>query len=223
MLARENTISEKEQHIEGLLCQKDREIGSLQLVITNLQTQTQHISQYTPAAMEEAVVAAVARRESELRVLVAQREEEVKEAIAHREAELMGAMRQREAEVLQAWEARESDIRSEVEQRLREAEEQVQWVTDQHEVLRVEEERLDGVRSELEQKIQKLEANTKGKALFICNDNPLRFDSTQRQSSTGGSQKPPSVESYATHRTIPRKAHDTFHLRHTSLSSRARD
>ncbi|KAH8833711.1 kinase-like domain-containing protein [Flagelloscypha sp. PMI_526] len=170
------TVKEKEeQHVESLLAQKDCEIASLHQVVTNLQAQIQQqSSSYTPESIAEAIREAVAQRENELRVLVGQREKEVEDAIAQREQDLMEAMRRREAEVVQAWETRENEIRSEVAQQLREAEEQVTWVTERQEELRQDEERLDTLRAELEKKNAKSEANKGRKAPLEEVKNVLR-------------------------------------------------
>lgn len=162
VLAREQAIIEKEQHINTLFTQKDQEIAALQHVVAQLQNQQNcHPSQRD---VEVAVKQAIARREEELRVLVMKREEEVASAMSKREEEIMEAVRRRETEVCEAWVARESEIRKEVEQSIKAVEERIEWIAKREDELKIEEARLDGIREDVEDKVRKLEERiAKGK------------------------------------------------------------
>ncbi|KAF5310183.1 hypothetical protein D9619_010451 [Psilocybe cf. subviscida] len=130
VLAREHSLQETQQHLVGVVQQKDREIAGLREVVAQLQQQqqaqgssagnassssSQQQTAYTRADVERAVKDAVNAREAELRALVMQREAEVAAAIARREEEIMEAVRAREVEVDSACRRREEAVREEVE------------------------------------------------------------------------------------------------------------
>lgn len=134
VLAREHSLQETQQHLVGVVQQKDREIAGLREVVAQLQQQaassssgqssssqsaaagsSSHQTTYSRADIERAVKDAVNAREAELRALVMQREAEVAAAIARREEEIMEAVRAREVEVDSACRRREEAVREEVE------------------------------------------------------------------------------------------------------------
>ena len=155
VLAREQAIIEKEQHINTLFTQKDQEIAALQHAVSQLQNQQN--CQPSQRDVEVAVKQAIARREEELRVLVMKREEEVASAMSKREEEIMEAVRRRETEVCEAWVSREAEIRKEVEQSIKAVEERIEWIAKRENELKFEEARLDGIREDVEDKVRKLE------------------------------------------------------------------
>jgi len=87
-------VPQNEQRLTSLLNQRDKEITSLQQLVSQVQQQ----QQFSRPDVEVAVKQAVARREEELRILVMKREE-VAVAIAKRKKEIIEAVRNREAEV----------------------------------------------------------------------------------------------------------------------------
>ncbi|EAU85079.2 other/NEK protein kinase [Coprinopsis cinerea okayama7 len=168
VLAREQIIAEKEQHLQHLFSQKDSEIAHLQRVVSQLQAQIHTIQsepRITQHDLEVATKHAVARREQELRILVQKREEEVAAAMAKREEEIMEAVRRREAEVCEAWAKREAEVRQEVEVSIKAVEERIQWISEKEAELIEEEERLEALREELEVREKRVEelANKKGR------------------------------------------------------------
>lgn len=102
VLARESALVEKEQHLAALVANKDAQINEFQQLLAQPQSQP-HLIQANQQMIDAQVVAAVARREEELRLLVMKREEEVATAMTRREEEIMDAVRKREEEVLGAW------------------------------------------------------------------------------------------------------------------------
>lgn len=154
VLARENTLSEKERQLSAVLAGKDSEISSLQQLV--------QCRGYSEEHVQSAIQTAISRREEELRVLVMKREEEVAVAMARREEEIIASVNKREADFCEAWAAREQQIRDEVD-------EKVQWVLRREVELREEEERLQSIKSSLEDRIKKLE-HSKGQPLLNgCN------------------------------------------------------
>ncbi|KAJ3716687.1 kinase-like domain-containing protein [Lentinula raphanica] len=146
--AREAALVEREQRLNALVMEKDKEIASLHLAIA----QKQHL-QYSQQELEAAVHEAISRREEELRVLVLQREEEVAAAIAKREEEIIASVNKREEELNQAWVMREEQIRQEVDDKVR-------WIQERENELVAEEKRLEEVRSGLEEKAKKWEVKS---------------------------------------------------------------
>jgi hypothetical protein len=133
--------------MDALLSQKDAEISSLQVFVSQLQRQVQSHAQQDKTVIEQCIRDAISKREDELRVAVMRREEEVATAIARREEEVMDAVRAREEEILQAWKTREGQIRDEV---MEAVEERVNWVERKSKELQLEEEKLMGIKKELD-------------------------------------------------------------------------
>ena len=120
ILAREQALLKKEQHLTSLLNHKDQETASLHQLVSQLQ-QSHQVSQHE---LEMSVKQAVICREEELRVLICKQEEEVTLAMAQREEEIMEAVRNREQQLSDAWAAGEAEISKEVEN----LNERLQWV-----------------------------------------------------------------------------------------------
>ncbi|KAF5384122.1 hypothetical protein D9615_003274 [Tricholomella constricta] len=157
---RETLLHEREQQMVAAVAQKDAEIANLQHMVAALQeqqVQQQQQNHYSQQQMEAAVKEAVGRREEELRILVMKREKEVADAMSRREEEIMEAVRRREAEVCEAWTAREMEIRREIEEKVKEVDERIDWIEKKEEELKVEDARLDTARVGLEEKMAKWE------------------------------------------------------------------
>jgi len=190
VLAREQAIIEKEQHINTLFTQKDQEIATLQHAVAQLQNQQN--CQLSQRDVEVAVKQAIARREEELRVLVMKREEEVASAMSKREEEIMEAVRRRETEVCEAWVTREAEIRKEVEQSIKAVEERIEWIAKRENELKIEEARLDGIREDVEDKVKKLEESV-AKGAYYSQLACIYFQQSYREEgkdTSGRSQEP---------------------------------
>jgi hypothetical protein len=159
--AREESLLKKETQIASLLSQKESEIQSLKLLVSQLQEQLQ--SQCDATTVEQSIQDAISKREEELRIAVMKREEEVAVAMARREEEIMQAIRLREEEISEAWKAREEQIRNEM---VKAMEEQATWLERKAEALLMQEETLEEIRQDLEARGKAMEeSTTEGKGL----------------------------------------------------------
>ncbi|KXN85884.1 G2-specific protein kinase nim-1 [Leucoagaricus sp. SymC.cos] len=159
VLAREETLKDRERRVNSILADKDTEIGRLQAHISHIQ---QH-PQITQRDVEFAIRRAVACREDELRVLIQQREEEVANAMAKREEEIMEAVRRHETEVCRTWSAREAEIRQEVEVSLKAVQERMERIVQKEEDLKAEGKKVEEMREEVEERMRLWEVSQKGK------------------------------------------------------------
>lgn len=163
--AREAILVEKEQKILSIISQKDNEINTLKLLVSQFEQK----NPMTPQEVDSAIKAAVSRREEELRLAILQREEEALASTAAREEEILTAVRKREAEVFEALVKREAEISRNVQTFLKEFEERERVLQEQEVELREEEERLEAVRAELEAKAKELEENLKRRSYGAAN------------------------------------------------------
>lgn len=123
--------------------------------------------QFSQQDVELAIKEAVTRREEELRILVMKRETEVAQAMARREEEIMEAVKKREAEIFEEWKARETSMQQEIEKKIKDVEERVDWIQAKEDELNAEDARLETVRLDLEAKIAKWEESAaKGQTRF---------------------------------------------------------
>lgn len=154
------------------------------------QLQAQKPTQHSQRQVEITIKEAVARREEELRELVMKREKEVAEAMAGREEEIMEAVRRREAEVFEAWSSREAGMWLDIEEKVKEVQERVDWILAKEEELKMEDARLETVRIELEEKATKWEESVaKSRPSMILHHFP-----SHKSSLSGRKEKTPLEE-----------------------------
>jgi NIMA (never in mitosis gene a)-related kinase len=124
LAVRESALAAHEMAQSAALSQKDSEIVTLRVQLTELAT-----------SVAGQVQQAVSRREEELRSAVLEYEKVVELRFQRREEEIMEAVRVREAELLEAWERNEVAVRAACQ-----AELEAHWRTELDKLQRMKEE-----------------------------------------------------------------------------------